>query len=117
MGERLGRDAGGEFGKVVDGGEVGAVADGAVEDGGAEDVGEASIHAPALVDAQRAGVGVGQDGLRSVLGDGFAHLGGGGLDRFVPGDALERGMRPFGADALDRVEEAAPGSRRALGSG
>ena len=78
--------------------------DGAVEPRGAEAVEEAAVHAAAVEQAHGAGVAVGQDGFGAELVRDRAQAFGDGVERFVPGDALEA-SRALGAHAALRIEQ------------
>ena len=99
----IGADVGADRHAHPDG--AGHRADRAIESRGAELMEEASIHRRALQQAHRAGVGVGQDRLRSVArrGDPAEYLGNLGQCA-VPGDGREP-TTPFGADAAKRRRE------------
>ncbi len=83
---------------------AGAGADGAVESRRAEPVEEARGHALALHHAHRAGVAVGQDGLRRARRD-LAQAGGDVAQRLVPRHLHELAAT-LGPDALERPQHA-----------
>src|SRR5262249_22946424 len=80
--------------------------DGAIEERRAEAMKEAPIHRRALQQAHRPGIAVRDDRLRTFgrRGDG-AEARRDGVERLVPGDALETSFA-LAADALHRMQEA-----------
>ena len=92
-------------------GLAGGRADRAIEQRRAEPVEKAAVHRAVLQQSHRAGVAVRQDRLRPVgrCGDRRKRCGD-GVERFVPGDALERAFA-LCADALHRIQHALVGIR------
>ena len=86
---------------------AGGGADRAFEQGRAEAVEEAPIQALALHQAHGAAVAVGQDRAR-VLGGDVAVFRRDGVERLVPGDALEAALA-LAPHPLHRMQQAAPG--------
>ena len=86
-------------------GDAGAGADGPVEQARAERVEEAAVHAAVGEQAHVAGVRVGQDRLRPVLGGDRAQPLGDRAERLVPRDALEAPLA-LAAHAPQRVQQA-----------
>src|ERR1035438_7933465 len=77
----------------------------------AEAVKESAVHRSAVERAERASVGVGEDGFGAVLGDDLAEAGGDFVEGFIPTDALERhagegarATRTFWRYAFHRIE-------------
>ena len=102
--ELLGLGAVADAQRLGQAGAAGGGADGAVEPRRAQAVEEAAVHAGAVEQAHGAGVAVGQDGFRAELGGDGVQARGDGVERFVPGDALEAAFA-FGArrGAADRA--------------
>src|SRR5699024_3840335 len=82
---------------------LGGAAQGALEAAGAQGV-EGALSAVAVDHAHGAGVGVGQNGLRSVLGDQVLQAGCDLSDGPIPGDGLKL-PGPLGAGAAEGSED------------
>ena len=83
----------------------GSRTDSAVEARGAQAVKEPAIHARTVQQPHGSGVAIGQDGLGSEFICDGAQTAGDGIQRFVPGDALEAPLA-LGPDAALRIEQA-----------
>ena len=105
MAELLGLGAVAEAQRLGEAGAAGRGADGAVQARRAQAVKETAIHAGVVEQPHGPGVAIGQDGFGAELGGDGLEARGDGVQRIIPGDALEAAFA-FGADAALRIEQA-----------